>query len=91
MNSTPNQIGMTKREHFAALILGGMYANPDFPALQFDSASKMAIDQADSLLEMLELSAVKQSIRETLDDMPDPEDAAMDALRDESSEFFAAI
>lgn len=72
-----NPIGLTKREHFAALILGGMYANPEFPALQFDSASKMAIDQADSLIEMLEISAVK------LDDMPDPEDAALDALREE--------
>lgn len=66
MNST-NPIGITKREHFAALILGGMYANPDFPSLQFDEASKMAIEQADSLLEMLEISR-KESTQKTPDE-----------------------
>lgn len=87
----PENIGplsLSKREHFAALILGGMYANPEFLQIQYEAAASMAIDQADTLLEMLNFSAIKQEIEKTLDEMPDPDDVAMEELRKDSHQEY---
>lgn len=64
-----------KREHFAALILAGLCANLDITSAEIplDGMSTMAINQADSLIEKLN-GGPKSS---------DPEDLAMDELRNE--------
>ena len=76
-------IGLTKREHFAALILAGMCSNSaismDCP---FEDMARTAINQADELLEQLGyssavLAASEVSANEVADRM------AMDELRSE--------
>ena len=68
-------IGLTKREHFAALILAGMYANSaislESPCLDM---ALLAITQADSLLKVL---GIQQEPLITHDDL------ALDELRAE--------
>jgi hypothetical protein len=72
----PDNLGplsLSKREHFAALILAGMCANSNFDA-SVDYMSEISINQADSLIEMLN-GGPKSS---------DPEDLALDELRKDS-------
>lgn len=70
MNSTTNPIGLTKREHFAALILAAMASNPDFTkSLTIPAMTGYAISQADFLIETLN-GGPKSS---------DPEDLASEA------------
>lgn len=75
-------IGLSKREHFAALILAGISANSaiyiDTP---FDELARMAIDQADTLIEMLTIAETPKP--EELSRKFDPEDVAMNELRAE--------
>jgi len=94
MTISMNPIGLSKREHFAALILAGITANSainvDTP---FEDLARMAIDQADTLIELLNFSAdVMEAQRLTIAEMPkpeglsrdcDPEDVAMNELRAE--------
>ena len=72
-NLIPGKNGISKREYFAALILAGLCANLDITSAEIplDGMSTMAINQADSLIEMLN-GGPKSS---------NPEDLAMDELR----------
>lgn len=45
--------GMTKREHFSALILTGYMANPYFAHLSIESLSNLAVTAADVLVARL--------------------------------------
>lgn len=70
MHDKLEPIGLSKREHFAALILGGMYANPDFTEMQFEAAATTAVGQADALLAVLNYSAdVIEAQRLTVEEM----------------------
>ena len=75
MHDKLGPIGLTKREHFAALILAGLWSNSDVPLdLPEGAMAKMAIDEADRLIEALAIQ----------DEAPiDPDDLAMDELRAE--------
>ncbi len=79
MHDKLGPLALSKREHFAALILAGLCANPDIsidtPA---DEMATTAIYQADSLIEMLN-GGPKSS---------DPEDLAMDELRKDSHQEY---
>lgn len=47
------QWGMSKREHFAALLLAGLYSNPIYVEESRRSLARVAIHQADLLLQQL--------------------------------------
>ena len=73
-------LSLSKREHFSALILAGLWTNSDITScgLRLDEMSTMAISQADSLIEMLN-GGPKSS---------DHEDVAMDKLRKDSHQEY---
>lgn len=47
------QVGLTKREYFAALALQGLCANPEYIHWSDEKVSGMAIGEADRLIEAL--------------------------------------
>ena len=68
-------IGLTKREHFSALILAGMCSNSSISMdTEIDELVRLAIGQADVLIQALAIQK---------DDPIDPDDKAMDELRAE--------
>ena len=57
MHDKSGPLALSKREHFAALILAGISSNPSIDTCtSFEDLAKVAIDQADALLEMLAYS-----------------------------------
>ena len=74
-NGQLGSIGLTKREHFSALILAGMCANSDISQeVHAEELVRQAIGQADLLIQALAIQK---------DDPIDPDDKAMDELRAE--------
>jgi hypothetical protein len=77
----PDNLGplsLSKREHFAALLLAGMCANPDFTrSVPIQAMANHAIRQAESLIEMLN-GGHKSA----------PEDLALDDLRKDSHQEY---
>lgn len=45
--------GLTKREHFAAMAMQGLLANPELSQQSYDTTAACAIKQADALLAAL--------------------------------------
>ena len=75
MHDKLGPIGLTKREHFSALILAGMCSNPDISQeVHAEELVRQAIGQADLLIQALAIQK---------DDPIDPDDKAMDELRAE--------
>ena len=54
MDDGYNELGLTKREHFAIAALQGLLVNAGRNGLGFDNAHKEAVNQADLLLKELE-------------------------------------
>ncbi|QEL01119.1 hypothetical protein FKG96_09965 [Olivibacter sp. LS-1] len=47
------QAGLTKREYFAAMALQGLCANPEYVDWSDEKVSRMAVGEADRLIEAL--------------------------------------
>jgi hypothetical protein len=78
MHDKLGPLALSKREHFAALLLAGMCANPDFTrSVPIQAMANHAIRQAESLIEML--NGGQSS---------DPEDVAMAELRKDSHQEY---
>ena len=76
-NGQLGPIGLTKREHFSALILAGMCSNSAISMdTEIQELVRLAIGQADVLIQALAIQK---------DDSIDPDDVAMEELR---SEFY---
>ena len=83
-----NPIGLTRREHYAALVLAGMASNPDLTnRLTIQAMAKHAVRQADILIERLdELDGELEEKIKPVHEMTDRTDPL-----DDYEDFFAVI
>lgn len=49
-----NQLGLTKREYFAAMAMQGLCANPLYKETNYETIARESVSSADELLKQLE-------------------------------------